>query len=132
MAFSYFMPHAALIWQNTITGINSDPASEISSENPEAINVKRNVPDPVEEIRQQVGRMPGDTVLKILMQKVRYLDLNLSVLEQYMEDLNSRYINIFKEYNKDMGEKDLLLEKIKEEIRRFLERQDVMVCNVSS
>ncbi|RZC16062.1 SUN domain-containing protein 4 isoform D [Glycine soja] len=113
--------------QNTITGINSDPASEISSENPEAINVKRNVPDPVEEIRQQVGRMPGDTVLKILMQKVRYLDLNLSVLEQYMEDLNSRYINIFKEYNKDMGEKDLLLEKIKEEIRRFLERQDVMM-----
>ena len=49
-----------------------------------------------------------------------------------MEDLNSRYINIFKEYNKDMGEKDLLLEKIKEEIRRFLERQDVMVCYVSS
>ncbi|KAG5047740.1 hypothetical protein JHK86_017146 [Glycine max] len=112
---------------NTITGINSDPASEISSENQEAIIVKRNVPDPVEEIRQQVGRMPGDTVLKILMQKVRYLDLNLSVLEQYMEDLNSRYINIFKEYSKDMGEKDLLLEKIKEEISRFLERQDVMV-----
>ncbi|RZC10139.1 SUN domain-containing protein 4 isoform E [Glycine soja] len=116
---------------NTITGINSDPASEISSENQEAIIVKRNVPDPVEEIRQQVGRMPGDTVLKILMQKARYLDLNLSVLEQYMEDLNSRYINIFKEYSKDMGEKDLLLEKIKEEISRFLERQDVMMKEFS-
>ena len=31
-----------------------------------------------------------------------------------------------------MGEKDLLLEKIKEEISRFLERQDVMVWYVSS
>ncbi|TKY49911.1 slp1 protein [Spatholobus suberectus] len=119
------------VWQNTFRGINSDPASEISSENQEAVNVNRNVPDPVEEIRQQVGRMPGDTVLKILMQKVRYLDLNLSVLEQYMEDLNSRYVNIFKEYSKDMGKKDLLLEKIKEEIRSFLERQDAMMKEVS-
>ncbi|CAJ1958505.1 unnamed protein product [Sphenostylis stenocarpa] len=117
--------------QNTIRGINSDPASEISSENKEAVIVNRNVPDPVEEIRQQVGRMPGDTVLKILMQKVRYLDLNLSVLEQYMEDLNSRYVSIFKEYGKNMGEKDLFLEKIKEEIRSFLEQQDVMMKEVS-
>nr|KYP59820.1 Uncharacterized protein slp1 [Cajanus cajan] len=104
---------------------------EISSENQEAVNVNRNAPDPVDEIRQQVGRMPGDTVLKILMQKVRYLDLNLSVLEQYMEELNSRYVNIFKRYSKDMGEKDLLLEKINEEIRSFLERQDVMMKEVS-
>ncbi|KAK7334445.1 hypothetical protein VNO80_26202 [Phaseolus coccineus] len=119
------------VQQNTIRGINSDPTSEISSENKEAVIVNGNVPDPVEEIRQQVGRMPGDTVLKILMQKVRYLDLNLSVLEQYMEDLNSRYVSIFKEYGKDMGEKGLLLEKIKEEIRGFLEKQDVMMKEVS-
>ncbi|RDX80551.1 SUN domain-containing protein 4 [Mucuna pruriens] len=119
------------IRQNTLRVLNSDPASEISSENQEAVNVNINVPDPVDEIRQQVGRMPGDTVLKILMQKVRYLDLNLSILEQYMEDLNSRYVNIFREYNKDMGEKDLLLEKIKEEIRSFLERQDALMKEVS-
>ncbi|KAL2335819.1 hypothetical protein Fmac_010265 [Flemingia macrophylla] len=111
-------------------GINYDPASEISSENQEAINANTNTPDPVDEIHQ-VGRMPGDTVLKILMQKVQYLDLNLSVLEQYMEELNSRYVNIFKKYSKDMGEKDLFIEKIKEEIRSFLERQDVMMKEVS-
>ena len=116
--------------QNTFRGINSDPASEISSASQEAVN--RNVPDPVEEIRQQVGRMPGDTVLKILMQKVRFLDLNLSVLERYMEDINSRYVNIFKEYSKDIGEQDILIQTIKEDIRSFIDRQDAIVCSISS
>ncbi|RYR55830.1 hypothetical protein Ahy_A05g021696 isoform B [Arachis hypogaea] len=95
--------------------------SEVSSVNQEA------VPDPVEEIRQQVGRMPGDTVLKILMQKVRFLDLNLSVLEQYMEELNSRYVNIFKVYSKDIAEKDIPIQMIRDDIRNFLHRQDAMV-----
>ncbi|XP_027347055.1 SUN domain-containing protein 4-like isoform X2 [Abrus precatorius] len=119
------------VQQNTFEGSNSDPSSEISSTYQEAVNVNRNVPDPVDEIRQQVGRMPGDTVLKILMQKVRYLDLNLSVLEQYMEDLNSRYVNIFKAYSKEIGEKDILLQKIKEDIQSFLDRQDVIIKDVS-
>ena len=114
------------VQQNTSGGIHSDPASDISSASHETVN--SNVPDPVEEIRQQVGRMPGDTVLKILMQKVRSLDLNLSVLERYLEDLNSRYVNIFREYKKEIGEKDILLQKMKEEIKNLLERLDVMVC----
>ncbi|KAL1292511.1 hypothetical protein HN51_053102 [Arachis hypogaea] len=98
--------------------------SEVSSVNQEA------VPDPVEEIRQQVGRMPGDTVLKILMQKVRFLDLNLSVLEQYMEELNSRYVNIFKVYSKDIAEKDIPIQMIRDDIRNFLHRQDAMMKHV--
>lgn len=112
------------VHQTTIEGISSDPASDISSGNHETANTK--VPDPVEETRQQVGRMPGDTVLKILMQKVRSLDLNLFVLERYMEDLNSRYVNIFKDYGKDIGEKDILLQKIKEDIRNLIGQQDVI------
>jgi hypothetical protein len=88
---------------------------------------RKNVPDPIEETRLQVGRMPGDTVLKILMEKVRYLDLNLSVLEQYLEDLNSRYVKIFKEYGKEIGEKDIVLQMIREDIRSFLDRQDTIV-----
>uniref|UniRef100_A0A2N9FXW5 SUN domain-containing protein n=1 Tax=Fagus sylvatica TaxID=28930 RepID=A0A2N9FXW5_FAGSY len=89
--------------------------------------VKNSVPDPVEEMRHhQVGRMPGDTVLKILMQKVRSLDLNLSVLERYLEELNLRYGQIFKEINKDIGEKDIILEKIREDIRNFLDSQEAI------
>ncbi|KAJ1385212.1 SUN domain [Sesbania bispinosa] len=117
------------VHQNTFGGINSETASDISSANHETVN--KNVPDPVEEIRQQVGRMPGDTVLKILMQKVRSLDLNLFVLERYMEDLNSRYVNIFKEYNKDIGGKDILLQKIKEDIRNLIDQQDVITKDAS-
>jgi len=48
--------------------------------------------------------MPEDSVLKILMQKVRSLDLSLSILERYLEEVNSKYDNIFKEINKDLGE----------------------------
>jgi hypothetical protein len=57
--------------------------------------------------------MPGDSVLKILMQKVRSLDLSLSILERYLEEVNSKYVNIFKEIDKDLGEKDVLFEKIR-------------------
>jgi len=114
------------VHKKTLEGINSVPASDISSSKHETANIK--VPDPVEEIRQQVGRMPGDTVLKILMQKVRTLDVNLFVLERYMEDLNSRYVNIFKEYSKDTGEKDIVIQKIKEDIKNLIDHQDVIVC----
>ena len=87
------------------------------------------MPDIVEEIRhQQVGRMPGDTVLKILMQKVRSLDLSLSVLERYLEDLNSRYGNIFKEFDKEIVEKDVLLENIRSDIKGFLDSKETIVC----
>ncbi|MCH82490.1 hypothetical protein A2U01_0003298 [Trifolium medium] len=109
--------------------INSDTTSETSSANDESVD-RKNVPDPIEETRQQIGRMPGDTVLKILMEKVRYLDLNLSVLELYLEDLNSRYVKILKEYGKEIGEKDIVLQMIKEDIRSFLVRQDIIMKDV--
>ncbi|QCD85589.1 acyl-CoA dehydrogenase [Vigna unguiculata] len=112
------------VHKNNFGGINSDHASDISSSNHEKVNTI--IPDPVEETRQQVGRMPGDTVLKILMQKVRTLDLNLFVLEQYMDDLNSRYVNIFKEYSKDMGGKDIHIQNIKEDIKNLIEQQDAI------
>ncbi|KAL2326521.1 hypothetical protein Fmac_025579 [Flemingia macrophylla] len=112
------------VHQNTFGGINSDPSSDISIANHEKVN--SNVPDPAEEIRQQVGRMPGDTVLKILMQKVRSLDLNLFVLERYMEDLNSRYVNIFKEYSMNIGGKDIIIQNIKGDIKNLIDQQDVI------
>ncbi|KAE9593952.1 putative Galactose-binding domain, SUN domain-containing protein [Lupinus albus] len=96
--------------------------SEISSAKEDSLN--RNVPN-------QVGRIPGDTVLKILMQKVHFLDLNLSALEQYMEDLNPRYVNIFKVYSKDNGEKYIILEKTKEDIRSFNDLVDVTMKDVT-
>ncbi|KAF3946306.1 hypothetical protein CMV_027415 [Castanea mollissima] len=99
----------------------------IHTESKYAHETVNSVPDPVEEMRHhQVGRMPGDTVLKILMQKVRSLDINLSVLERFLEELNSRYGNIFKEINKDIGEKDIILEKMKEDIKNLLDSQEAI------
>ncbi|KAK7259902.1 hypothetical protein RIF29_25517 [Crotalaria pallida] len=107
--------------KNTFRGINSDPGSDFFSANQEVVN--RIIPN-------QVGRMPGDTVLKILMQKVHFLDLNLFVLEQYIEDLNSRYVNTFRVYSKEMGEKHILLQKIKEEIISVHYQQDAIMKDV--
>ncbi|KAK6940370.1 SUN domain [Dillenia turbinata] len=112
-----------------IVDMNSGPALEDSGGRHEAPII--NVPDPVEEIRhQQVSRMPGDSVLKILMQKVHSLDLNLSVLERYLEELNSRYGNIFKEFDKDIAEKDVLLDKIKSDIKIFIDSKEAIVNDV--
>ena len=111
------------LYQKLVSETESDPLLE----KPEPS--KTNMPDTVEEIRhQQVGSMPGDTVLKILMQKVQSLDLSLSVLERYLEDLNSRYGNIFKEFDKEIEEKDILLENIRSDIKNFLDSKETIVC----
>ncbi|GFQ05799.1 uncharacterized protein slp1 [Phtheirospermum japonicum] len=89
--------------------------------------VEIDVPDPVEEMRHQhVNRMPGDSVLKILLKKVRSLDLSLAVLERYLEELNYRYGDIFKEFDKEVGDNGVLLEKIISDIRRLSESKEEM------
>lgn len=78
----------------------------------------------------QVGRMPGDTVLKVLMQKVQTLDLNFSVLERYLEELNSRYGHIFKDFDDDITNKDLLLEQIRFEIKNLQNSKEVFANDI--
>ncbi|XP_057973091.1 SUN domain-containing protein 4 [Malania oleifera] len=118
------------IYQNIIEEMEPDSALKTSNVKHEA--TKNTVPDPIEEIRyQQAGRMPGDTVLKILMQKVRSLDLDLSVLERYLEDLNSKYSNIFNEFDKEIEEKNFLLEEIRSDIRSFLQSKEAIVKDIS-
>lgn len=118
---------------DTYTDLYSD-MEDSSVENSNAKNevVKNKLPDPVEEVRhQQVGRMPGDSVLKILMQKVRSLDLSLSILERYLEEVNSKYGNIFKEIDKDLGEKDVLLEKMRSDVKSLHSSQDLIAKDVN-
>ncbi|XP_010540845.1 PREDICTED: uncharacterized protein SLP1-like [Tarenaya hassleriana] len=95
----------------------------------EAIMGKSKPLEPVEEVRhhQQGSRMPGDTVLKILMQKIRSLDLNLSVLERYLEELNSRYGSIFKEMDREAVEREMIVEKIRIDVEGMKESQEVIV-----
>ncbi|XP_074272634.1 SUN domain-containing protein 4-like [Silene latifolia] len=89
------------------------------------------VPEAVDEVRhQQVNRMPGDTVLKILMQKVRALDMSLNALEGYLENVNVRYESIFKEFDTELEEKDLVLEKIRSELKNVLDSKDLIAKDV--
>lgn len=86
------------------------------------------VPDPIVEIRQQpIGRIPGDTVLKILMQKVRSLELNLSVLEEYVKEYNRRQQDVIPDINKELSRITLLLEKTKAELEHLVKWKETMV-----
>lgn len=77
-----------------------------------------NLPDPVKEVRQQTkGRIPSDTVLMILMQKVRSLELNFSMLEGYVEEVKQRYGNVLPNLERELSRNSLLLEVTKSEIK---------------
>lgn len=85
---------------------------------------------PAGEIRSlHVSRMPGDSVYKILMKKIKSLDINLSFLERYLEELNSRYGKAFKEIDKDLEEGNFLMDKILLEMRGLLESKETIVCS---
>ncbi|XP_068652428.1 SUN domain-containing protein 4-like isoform X2 [Aristolochia californica] len=104
--------------QRLLSEIEYDSAPE--SLNTKGESPKNSFPDPNVEVRpQQVARMPGEreSVLTILMQKVRALDLNFSVLERYLEELNSRYGDIFKDFDDEIANKDLLLEQLRLQIK---------------
>ncbi|KAF7828123.1 SUN domain-containing protein 5 [Senna tora] len=60
--------------------------------------------DPVMEFRQQLnGRVAGDTVLKILMQKVKSMELNLSRLEEYVKEMNKKQVEMLPELEKELS-----------------------------
>lgn len=89
------------------------------------------VPDPLAEVRQQqAGRLPGDSVIKILMQKVRLLDINLSLLERYLDELNSKYGYIFQEIDSEIGERDVIVEKIRRDVKIFHESKETLTKQV--
>uniref|UniRef100_A0ACD5WMD9 Uncharacterized protein n=1 Tax=Avena sativa TaxID=4498 RepID=A0ACD5WMD9_AVESA len=93
---------------------------ELEDDKPNGDSSRNGAHDQIVETRTlQAGRIPGDTVLKVLMQKVQSLDVSFSVLERYLEELNSRYGQIFKDFDADIDSKDALLEKIKLELKEL-------------
>nr|GMD19458.1 SUN domain-containing protein 4-like isoform X1 [Ipomoea batatas]GME19596.1 SUN domain-containing protein 4-like isoform X1 [Ipomoea batatas] len=111
-------------------GHNSETDLELEHSDVKHEVMTASVPD--EEIHHlQVNRMPGDSVLTILMKKVQSLDINLSVLERYLEELNSRYGKIFTEFDKEILDKDSLFEKITSDIKSLSKSRDVMSKEVN-
>ncbi|GMP96699.1 hypothetical protein CsSME_00045226 [Camellia sinensis var. sinensis] len=91
-----------------------------------------NIPDPVMEVRQQPnGRIHADAVLKILMQKVKSLELNLSVLEEYIKELNRRQGDVVPKLDRELSRYSMLVEKTKTEIKNLLEWKEDMEKEVT-
>ncbi|CAG7903646.1 unnamed protein product [Brassica rapa] len=89
---------------------------------------RKKLMDTVEELKhhQPGSRMPGDTVLKILMQKIMSLDLSLSVLESYLEELSLRYMKIFKEMDVEAIKREKEVGKMRLELDEMKEREEKM------
>ncbi|TVU36315.1 hypothetical protein EJB05_18246, partial [Eragrostis curvula] len=104
---------------------------EVEDDKTNGDSSKNGAQDQNSEIRAlQAGRIPGDTVLKVLMQKVQSLDVSFSVMERYLEELNSRYGQIFKDFDADIDSKDTLLEKIKSELKHLESSKDILVKDI--
>lgn len=96
-----------------------------------------NIPDPIinptVKVRQQSsGRIHGDAVLKILMQKVRSLETNLSALEEYIKRLNNGQTEDLPDLEKKIVDYKKLVEKSKTEIKDIIEWKKIMVCGTSA
>lgn len=78
------------------------------------------VPNPV-VVGKPNSRIPGDTVLKILMQKVRSVELNLSVLEGYIKELNRRQGEVVPEISKEISRVTSIMENERKEIKELVE-----------
>lgn len=72
------------------------------------------------------NRLHADAALKVLLQKVRSLELNLSVLEEYIKELNRRRVDYLPELDKELNKFSTLLERTKLEMKNLLEWKEIM------
>ncbi|XP_042033873.1 SUN domain-containing protein 5-like isoform X1 [Salvia splendens] len=72
------------------------------------------------------SRVHADAALKVLLQKVRSLESNLSVLEDYIKELNRRRVDYLPELDKELNKFSALLEKTKLEMKGLLEWKEIM------
>ncbi|KAG5070288.1 hypothetical protein JHK85_002665 [Glycine max] len=97
---------------------SNDTAREFDTEAVKTTMTANLIPDPVLELRQQLnGRVAGDTVLKILMQKVKSVEVNLSSLEDYIKELNSRQRVKIPDLEKELSRLSESLGQSKSEIK---------------
>ncbi|PIN05434.1 hypothetical protein CDL12_22028 [Handroanthus impetiginosus] len=88
---------------------------------------KSSIGDPVPKAKQYPNnRLHADAALKVVLQKVRALELNLSLLEEYIKELNKRRGDFLPELDKELSKLSSLLEKSKLEMKNLLEWKEIM------
>ncbi|KAL0393693.1 UNVERIFIED_CONTAM: SUN domain-containing protein 5 [Sesamum latifolium] len=99
-----------------------DEGQKLSSDIPKGPKPISSTADPTPKARQHPGnRWHADAALKVVLQKVRTLEQNLSVLEEYIKELNKRRGDILPELDKELAKFSALLEKSKSEMKDLLE-----------
>lgn len=110
-------------------GVGSvDEGRNLTSDVPKKPVPISGIPDPVPKARQHPNnRLHADAALKVVLQKVGLLELNLSVLEEYIKELNRRRVDFFPELDKELSKFSALLERTKLEMKNLLEWKEIMV-----
>ncbi|XP_075522732.1 SUN domain-containing protein 5-like [Primulina tabacum] len=85
-----------------------------------------NLDPKVKTQKHQNNRLHADAALKVLLQKVRLLELNLSVLEEYIKELNKGQGDVFPRLDQELSKFSALIEKRKMEINDLLEWKKIM------
>ncbi|KAL5229293.1 hypothetical protein ABZP36_017558 [Zizania latifolia] len=75
------------------------------------------------------GRFHGDAVLKIMMQKMRSLELGLSTLEEYTKVLNQRYGAKLPDLESGLSQAAMALDKMKADVRDLVDWKDSMMVS---
>ncbi|CAD6230985.1 unnamed protein product [Miscanthus lutarioriparius] len=76
------------------------------------------------------GRIHSDGVLKILMQKMRSLELSLSTLEEYTREMNQRYGAKLPDLQNGLSQTAMALEKMKADVHDLVDWMDSVVKDV--
>lgn len=75
------------------------------------------------------GRPSGESVLKILMQKVKLMEMNQSVLDSYLEELNGKYKEMFDDLDKDLAAVTARLQNESAAVATLVARlRDTVIC----
>lgn len=107
------------------TGTSDEPKANIDVTKSPGTSSK--VPDPV--VGKSNSRIPGDTVLKILMQKVRSVEVNLALLEEYLKELNQKQGDIIPEFNNEISKVTSLLDSERKGINELVEwKEETVYC----
>ncbi|EPS61258.1 hypothetical protein M569_13540, partial [Genlisea aurea] len=109
------------------TKSDHESKKQLASETPSKAVPAKTPADPLPKSKQHSNnRLHADAALKVLLQKVRSLELNLAMLEEYIKELNKRGGDFLPELDKELSKFSSLLEKGKSEMRNLLDWKEMM------
>ncbi|KAI3691868.1 hypothetical protein L6452_31670 [Arctium lappa] len=79
-----------------------------------------------ETVAKGNGRIHSDAVLKILMQKVRFLENNLSLMEDFIKELNTRQGEFLPHLDQEILKYSAVVEETRSEIENLLPWKETM------